>query len=126
MNDTETQQRLVLWAYVIQWSSLLVLPAMLGSLVYLLAIRQRVTVGGLRSHVDWQLMTCWTLVAAIPIGLALLYVGASGISTDAPISIVATFVLLGLACLFPLWFMYRLFWGSVKFYTQSPMTTLFP
>jgi len=126
MDDTEKQQSLVFWAYMIQWSSALVPPTLGASLIYLLLIRKRVTVAGLRSHVDWQLVSCWGLAAAIGVAVVLWFIAASGVSTDAPISIIATFALVGLASVVPLWILYRVAWGSIRFFKQLPMETLLP
>lgn len=126
MNDSEKQQTLVLWAYVIQWATLLMPPALIASLIYLLIVRNRVTISGLRTHVNWQLMTCGVTAAIIPIGYLLLYVGLSGVSTDAPISIIATFVLVGVSTLYLPWLLYRFIRGSIRFSKQLPMEKLLP
>ena len=87
--DTERQETLVLRAYVVH--------------------------DELRSHVDWQLMTCAQIAAMVVLGFALLAIGLSGFSTDAPVSIVATFVLYGGSLLFLPWLLYRLLRGTIRF-----------
>jgi len=125
MSDTEQQERLVRWAYGIQWSALVFPPAILASLVYLLLIRNRVTNPDIYSHLRWQLATCVTTFALIPIGLILLVIGLSGVNTDAVVSIFSTFALVGLGTLFPLWFIYRLIRGAIRFSKELPMENMF-
>lgn len=126
MDDTDKQEKLVGWAYAMQWSTLIMPPAIVASLVYLLVVRGRITHADIRSHVRWQLTTCAVIAALIPIALGLLFVGFSGVNTDALISIVATFVLVGGSCLFLPWFLYRLLHGTIRFSRQLPMQTLLP
>jgi uncharacterized membrane protein len=126
MSDTEEQERLVRWAYGIQWSALLFPPAILASLVYLLFIRNRITNPDIHSHVRWQLVTCVTTIAMVPIGFFLLVIGLSGVNTGAVMSIIATFALVGFGALFPLWPIYRLIRGTIRFSKDLPMEKMFP
>ena len=126
MAPVERQEKLVLWAYVVQWATLVMPPAIIVSLIYLLLVRGRVVHCELRSHVDWQLMTCAQIGAMIVLGFALLAIGMSGFSTDAPLSIVATFVLYGGSLLFLPWLLYRFLRGTIRFSQQLPMESLFP
>ena len=126
MGEIDDQERHVRWAYVVQWATLLMPPAILLSLIYLLLVRSRVTHSELRSHVNWQLMTCGLVLAMIPLALILLFTGLSGVNTDAPVSIFATFVLVGASTLFVPWLLYRLLRGTIRFSKQLPMETLFP
>lgn len=125
-NDIDNQEEFVRWAYMIQWTALVLPPTLALSLIYLLLIRGRVTNSELRSHVNWQLMTCGLIVAMIPIGLILFFVGMSGVNTDAPISIMSTFALVGALALFLPWLVYRLLRGTIRFRKQVPMVTLLP
>ena len=109
-----------------QWATLVMPPAIVASLIYLLLIRGRVAHGELRSHVDWQLMTCAQIGLLIVLGFVLLAIGLSGFSTDAPLSIVATFVLYGGSLLFLPWLLYRFLRGTIRFSKQLPMESLFP
>ena len=126
MTDIDYQEKLVRAAYVMQWGSLLIPPLIVVSLIYLLAVRRRVGHVELRSHLNWQLMTCGMIAAMIPLALLLLFIGLSGVNTDAPISIVATFTLVGASALFLPWLLYRLLRGTVQFTRQLPMKRLFP
>ncbi len=121
MSETEHQERLVLWAYGIQWAMLVFPPAILASLIYLLFIRDRVVNPDIHSHVRWQLVTCFAMLAMIPVGFLLLVIGLSGVNTDAVVSIVATFALVGIPALFPLWLIYRLIRGTIRFSNELPM-----
>ena len=123
-NDIDRQEKLVLWGYVIQWAALFMPPAVAVSLVYLLIIRSRVPHRELRSHVSWQLMTCVLIAALIPIALLLFFTGLSGINMDSPVSIVATFALVGGSVLFLPWLLYRLLNGTIRFARQEPMKSL--
>ena len=68
-----------------------------------------------------------SLVAVmIPIAFVLLFIGFSGVNTDAPISIISTFVLVGASFLFFPWLLYRLLWGTVRFSKELPMERLTP
>jgi len=71
-------------------------------------------------------VTC--LVAAITavVAVVLLFIGLSGIATDAPISIVATFTLLALLTVAPLWLLYRVVRGTLQYRMKLPMASLFP
>ncbi|MBT8098477.1 MAG: hypothetical protein KJO82_01940 [Gammaproteobacteria bacterium] len=124
--DTDSQEKLVLWAYIIQWAAIIAPPLVVGSLVYLLLIRGRITHGEVRSHVNWQLATCGLIAAMIPIGFGLLVIGFSGVNTDSPVSIIATFALVGASALFLPWLLYRLLYGTIRFSKQLPMERLFP
>ncbi len=126
MNDTSMQEKLVLWAYLIQWATLVMPPAIAVSLIYLVLVRRRVTHSELRSHVNWQLTTCGVVAASIPIAFGLLFVGFSGVNTDSPIAIAATFILVGVSFLFLPWLLYRLLRGTIRFSKQLPMKTLLP
>ena len=101
-------------------------PMIILSLAYLLLLRRRVSHVELRTHVNWQLATLGIIAAAIPAGIGLLFIGFSGWNTDSPVSIIATFVLLGASCLFVPWLLYRLVRGTMRFSKQLPMRTLFP
>ncbi len=124
MNDNESQQSLVLWGYIIQWATLLMPPALLVSFVYLMVVRGRVSNAGLRSHIDWQLTTCVLTVTFVAVAAVLFVVGLSGVNTDSPVSIVATFAVVGLLAVAPLWFLYRLLRGTLRFSKKLPMENL--
>ena len=124
MTDNESQQQLVLWGYIIQWATLLMLPALLVSFVYVLVVRGRVSNAGLRSHLDWQLATCVVAVVFVAVAAVLFFVGLSGVNTDAPISIIATFTVVGLVAVAPLWFLYRLIRGTLRFAKKLPIEKL--
>ena len=124
ISEIDRQERLVLWGYVLQWAALIVPPAVAVSLIYLLIIRPRVPHHELRSHISWQLMTCWLIAALIPVALLLLFAGLSGFNTDSIISIIATFALTGGAILFVPWLLYRLLHGTIRFARQEPMKSL--
>ncbi|HSG64861.1 MAG TPA: hypothetical protein VLD39_07665, partial [Gammaproteobacteria bacterium] len=111
MSDTAGQQRIVLWAYVIQWIAIFMPLVLAALLVYVLIARRRVVDPALRSHLDWQLVTCLVAAATMVVAAVLFIIGLSGISTDAPISIVATFTLLALVTVAPLWLLYRVVRG---------------
>jgi uncharacterized membrane protein len=125
MSEIEQQEKLVLWSYGIQWFSLLMPPAIIASLVFLVVFRKQVTNPDIRSHVRWQLATCIITFALIPLGVILLAIGLSGIATDAPASIIATFTLLAFSAGFPIWFLYRLIYGSYRFSQQQPMNRIY-
>ena len=116
----------MLWAYGIQWAALVMPPIVMVSLVYLLVMRPRITHVELRTHMNWQLATCGVIAALIPIGIGLLFIGFSGVNTDALISIAATFALVGASSLFVPWLIYRLLRGTIRFSKQLPMVSLFP
>ena len=126
MSAIEDQQRLVLWGYVLQWVTLPMPPTIVASLVYVLVMRHRVAHEGLRSHMNWQLSTCIVIAIAIPVGLLLLFIGFSGFSTDSLVSVIATFLLVGLAALLVPWFIYRALFGTIKLYNEQPITRMFP
>lgn len=126
MSRTEREEKLVFWAYLSQWACLVMPPVVVVSLAYLLLIRRRITHPEVRSHVNWQLATYGLIVAMIPIGLGLLVIGMSGVNTDSPISIIATFTLVGASALFLPWLLYRLLFGTIRFSKQLPMERLFP
>ena len=126
MTETEIQEKYVFWAYAIQWAALFMPPIVIVSLAYLIVMRPRITHVELRSHINWQLATCGVIAALIPIGLGLLFIGFSGVNTDAPISIAATFLLVGVSLLFVPWLIYRLLRGTIRFSKQLPMDSLFP
>lgn len=129
MSGTEPQRQLVFWGYVIQWAAVF-MPftplALVVSIVYLLITRRQVVEPSLRSHFDWQLMTCLVSAAIVVLAVALLVIGLSGVATDAPISMVATFTLLALVTVTPLWLLYRLVRGTLRFRGKLPMEALFP
>ena len=114
----------MLWGYIIQWATLIMPPALLVSLVYILVTRGRVSNAALRSHLDWQLTTCALTAVFIVVAVVLFVVGMSGIGTDAPVSIIATFVLVGLLTVAPLWFLYRLIRGTMRFTQKLPIEKL--
>ena len=109
------------WGYAIQWCTLLCPPAMIASVLYLLAIRKRILNRDIHTHVSWQLVTASMTVLAIPIAIMLLFVGLSGVNNDSPISIIATFALIGGSYLFLPWLAYRLLRGSIRFSSELPM-----
>lgn len=119
------QEKLVFWGYLIQWSFWIFLPSIAISLIYLLIIRGRVTNTALRSHIKWQLATLGLILAMIPIALLFVFIGLSGINTDAPVSIAATFIVIGASFLFLPWLLYRLLYGTIKFSKQTPMPRVF-
>ena len=125
MGDSDSQQRLVLWGYIIQWATLLMPLALVVSLFYALITRSRVTNAGLRSHLDWQLATVGIVVLVAVVAAILFFVGLSGVNTDAPVSIVATFMVVGLVTALPLWLLYRLVRGTLQFSKKLPMQSLF-
>ena len=127
MSDIDRQENLVRWAYVIQWATLVVLPAIVLSLAYLLLVRNRVTHGELRSHLNWQLMTNAVIFALIPVALAMVaIVSISGVSVDGPLVVISTYLLLGAFSLWLPGLVYRLIRGSIRFSRQEPMNSLFP
>jgi len=126
MSDTEKQQRLVLWAYVIQWIAIFMPFALVVLLIYVLAARRAVVEPALRSHLDWQLVTCLVAAGVAVVAVALLFIALSGINTDAPISIGATFTLLALLTVAPLWLLYRVVRGTLQYRLKLPMENLFP
>ena len=122
--ETERQEELVRYSYLVQWSMLVIPPMFFASLVYLLVLRRRITHFELRTHVKWQLATCVMILVLIAAGLVLLFVGLSGVNTDAPISVVATFVLMGGSAVFFPWLLYRLLYGNWRFAQQVPMQSV--
>jgi len=125
VSDNELQQRYVLWGYIIQGATVIMPVALLASPIYVLVVRDRVTNMGLRSHLDWQLATVGIATVVALVGAVLFVVGLSGINTDAPVSIIATFVLMGLVTALPLWLLYRLVRGTLQFSKKLPMQNLF-
>ena len=109
------------WGYAIQWCTLLWPPAIVASVLYLLWIRKRIVNRDIHSHVSWQLVTASVTMLAIPVAIVLLFVGLSGVNTDSPISIAATFALVGGSYLFLPWLAYRLLRGSIRFSNELPM-----
>ena len=126
MLDTDSQEKLVFWAYLLQWACLFAPPFVVVAFPYLLLIRGRVTHPEVRSHLTWQLATYGLIAIMIPLGLALLFIGFSGVNTDSPISIVATFTLVGASALLLPWLLYRLLFGTIRFSQQVPMERMFP
>ena len=94
---------------------------MVASVVYLLAIRKRIRNRDIYSHVSWQLFTASATILAIPVAIILLIIGLSGVNNDSPVSIVATFALIGGSYLFLPWLAYRLLRGSIRFSNELPM-----
>ena len=125
MNDNDSQQRLVLWGYIIQWATVVLPVALLASAIYVLAVRGRVTNLGLRSHLDWQLATVGIAIFVASVGAVLFFVGLSGVNSDEPLSIIATFAVVGLAFALPPWLLYRLIRGTLQFSRKLPMQNLF-
>ena len=119
--DTDRQEQLVLYGYAMQWSMLVIPPMFLVSLVYSLLVRRHVTHFEIRTHVTWQLATCLITVALLGAAVLLLVVGMSGVHTDAPLSVIATFALMGGSALFLPWLFYRLIYGSLRLSRQEPM-----
>ncbi len=124
--ETERQEELVRYGYLLQWSMLVIPPMYFASLVYLLVLRRRITHFELRTHVRWQLATCTMILVLLIAGLILLFVGLSGFNTDSPISIIATFVLMGGSAVFFPWLFYRLVYGNWRFSQQVPMQYVLP
>ena len=121
--DTENQENLVRWGYLLQWLALVLPPTIAFSAIYLLLIRGHVVHNELRSHVRWQLITCGLVAVMFPIALLLLVIGMSGWNTDSPFSILATFALLGFGALYLPWLFFRLLRGTIRFSRQVPMTS---
>jgi uncharacterized membrane protein len=126
MDSSDPQPRLILWGYVIKWATLFMPPAIILSMIYVLVTRGRLMSQGLRSHADWRLTTVGITAIFLLIVAILFVIGMSGVNTDAPVSIIATFTLLGLATAFPIWYLYRLLWGSIRFARREPMERLLP
>ena len=126
MIDTDSQDQLVLWAYIVQWATIVMPPFIVASLIYLLVIRNKITNPDIRTHVSWQLATCGLIAVLIAVGYGLLVIGLSGFNTDSPFSILATFALMGASALFFPWLFYRLIYGTVRFSRQQPMERLVP
>ena len=124
MSDNDSQQQLVLWGYVIQSATLLMPLPLLVSCVYLLLVRGRVSNPALRSHMDWQLTTCVLTMVFFTVAAVLFVVGLSGVNTDSPVSIIATFTVVGLVTVAPLWFLYRLIRGILRFAQKLPVEKL--
>jgi uncharacterized membrane protein len=117
----DNRQDPLLIGYILQWSSLLFPPLLLVSLVYLLVVRSRIVEAWQIGHLRWQLMTCYIVIAGVVLALILLFVGMSGIGTDAPLSIAATFVLVGAGYLFPFWYLYRCIRGTLHYAKRRPL-----
>ncbi len=126
MGSVEEQERLVRWGYAIQWGTLLFPPVMLASLLYLLWIRKGIVNRDIHTHVSWQLVTATATLLAIPAAILLLFIGLSGFGTDSPVSIIATFALVGGSYLFLPWLAYRLLRGSIRFSGELPMEKAWP
>ena len=109
------------WGYAIQWCTLLCPPAMAASVVYLLIIQKHIRNHDIRTHVSWQLVTASATVLAIPVAIILLMIGLSGVNSDSPVPIVATFALIGGSYLFLPWLAYRVLRGSIRFSNELPM-----
>jgi len=115
------ERDLVLWGYILQWVTFVMPLALVASPIYLLAVRRTVTTPWLATHIKWQLTTCVMIVAAIPIGYLALFAGLSGIGTDAPLSIIVTFLLVGVSAMFPVWLIYRFLRGTLRYSKGLPM-----
>ncbi len=115
------EKDLVLWGYILQWVTFVMPFALLASAVYVLAVRGKVMTPWLRTHLNWQLTTCVMVVAALPLAYLLLFTGFAGVNTDAPISIIATFLLVGASALFPVWLIYRFLRGTLRYSKGLPM-----
>lgn len=115
------EKKLVLWGYILQWASLVMPFAILASPIYVLVVRGRVTHPWLRTHFVWQLATCGLIGMAAVVGALFFVIGLSGVSTDNPISIVATFLAVGLSVVFPFWFIYRCLRGTMNYSGERPM-----
>jgi len=89
--------------------------ALVASPIYLLAVRRTVTTPWLRTHIKWQLTTCVMVVAAISISYPLLFTGLAGVNTNAPLSIIATFLLVGASAVFPAWLIYHFLRGILRY-----------
>jgi len=120
-SPTDQEKSFVLWGYVLQWATLILPPVIAASLIYLLFVRKRVFNDWLVSHIRWQLATCIIIAAAIPVAFGLLFTGFAGVSSDAPVSILATFLLVGAAFVFPFWLIYRFAWGTISYVREKPM-----
>lgn len=117
----EHEKKLIFWGYLLQWGSLVMPFALIAALVYVLVIRGRLTQPWLRTHAAWQLTTCLIVAIAIPVAFGLLAAGLSGFSTDSPIAIAATFLLVGASFLFPVWFIYRCLRGTMAYSRENAM-----
>ena len=95
--------------------------ALLVSPFYVLAVRRKITTPWLQTRRRWQLTTCIMLAAAIPVGFLLLFTGFAGWNADSPISIAATFLLVGISSLFPIWLIYRFLRGTLTYSRGRPM-----
>lgn len=124
--ETERQEELVRYSYLLQWSMLVLPPMLFASLIYLLVLRRRITHFELRTHVKWQLATCIMILVLIVAAVIFLFVGLSGVNTDSPIAIAATFVLMGGSAVFFPWLLYRLIYGNWRFAQQVPMRFVLP
>ncbi len=122
--DTDRQEQLVLYGYAMQWSMLVIPPMFIVSLGYLLLLRRRITHFEIRTHVSWQLATCLLTLALLAVAIVLLVIGLSGVNTDAPLSVLATFALMGGSVLFLPWLFYRLIYGSLRMSRQEPMRSV--
>ena len=122
--DTNRQEQLVLYGYAMQWSMLVIPPMFVVSLVYLLLLRRRVTHFEIRTHVTWQLATCLMTMALLGVAILLLIVGLSGVNNDAPLSVLATFALMGGSAVFLPWLFYRLIYGNLQLSRQEPMRSV--
>ena len=121
--DIENQENLVRGGYLLQWLALVLPPLIALSAIYLFLIRGHVVHNELRSHVRWQLITCGLVVVMFPIALLLLVIGMSGWNTDSPVSILATFAMVGFGALYLPWLVFRLLRGTIRFSKQVPMTS---
>ena len=124
--ETERQEQLVLYGYLIQWSMLVMPPMFLVSLVYGLVLRLRVMHFELRTHVKWQLATCIITLVALAVGFLLLIVALSGFNTDSIWSVIATFTAMAGSAVFLPWLLYRLVYGNLRFSQQVPMRSVLP
>ena len=124
--DTDEQERLVRFTYIAQWLTLAMPPLIFVSFFFLLFIRSKVQHRELRTHLNWQLATYGMIAAMVPAAFLLLAIGLSGVNTDSPISIVATFVLVGFTSMFLPWAIYRLIYGTARFVKQVPMERMLP
>lgn len=122
--DMDRQEQLVLYGYAMQWSMLVIPPMFIVSLAYVVLLRRRITHYEIRSHVSWQLATCLITLALFGIAIVLLIIGMSGVNTDAPLSVLAIFALMGGTALFLPWLLYRLILGSLKLSRQEPMRSV--
>ena len=114
------EARWILWGYVLQCAGLLVPLLLVASPLYVWIVRGRVAEGWLSTHLRWQRDTALVVAAAVLAMMVMLVFDAvlagEGVTYAGDWIVLA----LGLAIAVPLWVVYRIARGMLKYVKRLP------